>query len=200
MMHPSAELRFVSPSIGYGVFATRSISMGTLTYVLDPLDVLLSPAAYERLPEVLRDHVDRYSSIEPNGTRIVSWDLAKYVNHCCNCNTMSSGYGFEIAIRDIAAGEQITDEYGLFNLPDELPISCDGATDCRGFLRPEDIDVHNRRWDDLVRDALRRFREVDQPLAPLLDRTTLAEIDAFLSDNARYRSVRELRRSRPGLA
>ena len=38
MVHPDTELRFVSPAIGWGVFATRDIPTGTITWALDVLD------------------------------------------------------------------------------------------------------------------------------------------------------------------
>ena len=38
VLHPSSELRYINPSIGYGVFATRFIPKGTITWVFDELD------------------------------------------------------------------------------------------------------------------------------------------------------------------
>ncbi len=38
MMHPHSELRFINESIGYGVFATKFIPKGTITWILDELD------------------------------------------------------------------------------------------------------------------------------------------------------------------
>ena len=56
---------------------------------------------------IYKDVIEKYSYTEPNGNMILSWDIAKYVNHCCNCNIISTGYGFEIAIRDIQPGEEL---------------------------------------------------------------------------------------------
>ena len=38
MIHTDTELRFVSPEMGFGVFATKLIPRGTLTWVRDDLD------------------------------------------------------------------------------------------------------------------------------------------------------------------
>jgi hypothetical protein len=135
MIHPDTELRLVSEAIGYDVFATQPIPRGTVTYVKDGLEIELTSRQFERLDEVHRQIVDKYSCIDPRGKRIVSWDHARYVNHRCVCNTISTGCGFEIANRDIAAGEEITDEYGLFNLQAPMAVDC-GCNNCRKLLHP----------------------------------------------------------------
>jgi uncharacterized protein len=117
MIHPNSRIQFISDNVGCGVFATAFIPKGTIVYVKDFMELTITPEQYEKLPHVLQEKVEKYSYIENQGNRIVSWDHGKYVNHCCDCNTISTGYGFEIAIRDIHPGEEITDEYGLFNVP-----------------------------------------------------------------------------------
>ena len=114
MLHPDTELKLVDPEVSYGVFATRPLPAGTITYVRDAPEVTVTPEAYRRCAPELRVAVDRYSYVDERSDRVVSWDFAKYVNHYCRPNSMSTGYGFEATLRDIAAGEQITDEYALF--------------------------------------------------------------------------------------
>ena len=116
MIHPKTELRFLNDTVGYGVFATDFIPEGTIVYVKDSLELIISPTDYLIHTHEMQEVIDKYSYIDVLGNMIVSWDFAKYVNHCCNCNTISTGYGFEIAIRNIIKCEQITDEYGIFNL------------------------------------------------------------------------------------
>ena len=107
MIHPNTELKYISDAIGYGVFATEFIPEGTIVYMIDGLEQIIKPSEYaEHCPDI-RSVIDKYAYIDEKGNRIVSWDFAKYVNHCCNCNTISTGYGFEIAIRDIQKGEEI---------------------------------------------------------------------------------------------
>ena len=43
MIHPSTELKYVSPEIGIGVVATEFIPKGTITWALDPLDQVFPP-------------------------------------------------------------------------------------------------------------------------------------------------------------
>lgn len=188
MMHPETELRFVSSVIGFGVFAKSPIPKGTLTYVQDPLDVVIDPRKYESLEANLKQQVDRFAFIDPAGDRVLCWDHAKYVNHSCEANSMSTGYGFEIALRDIAAGEEITDEYGLFNLSEAFPLSC-GCPNCRHMLRPEDIDRFHDVWDAQIIDALGVFRKHPQSLAPYIESETLADLESYLAGERPYRPI-----------
>ena len=192
MIHPHTELQHVSPEIGVGVFATTLIPKGTLVYVKDPLDIELDAQQFAQLDDISRRLADKYAYIDERGIRIVSWDHAKYVNHKCACNTISTGYGFEIALRDIAPGEEITDEYGLFNITTPIPVTC-GCVNCRKVVRATDIDHYADQWDLQVRDALGYLREVPQPLWPLVDQDTLAALNGYFSGQRPYRSVRTLK-------
>lgn len=193
MIHPATELRLVSPHVGYGVFASRRIPRGSLVYVQDPLDIEITPEKFRSLDEPSRSLAEKYSYIDSRDIRILSWDSAKYVNHSCDPNTMSTGWGFEIAVRDIEAGEEITDEYGLFNLEWEMQCACGGSA-CRGMIRPADGGNHYRRWNRAVQSALLSIHENEQPLMACLDPITRISLDQYLSGIGRYRSVRLLLR------
>ncbi|HEX2898241.1 MAG TPA: SET domain-containing protein-lysine N-methyltransferase, partial [Bacteroidia bacterium] len=153
MIHPSTELRFIGPEVGYGVFATEFIPKGTITYVEDDLEVRIPESQFLSYTEPIRAVLDKYSYIDADGVRIMSWDFAKYVNHNCSFNSISTGYGFEIAIRDIHPGEELTDEYGIFNL--EYPMKCYcGSPNCRREVCPSDFDDYYKEWDKLIQSAL----------------------------------------------
>ena len=192
MIHPKTELRFVSSEIGYGVFATEFIPKGTILYVKDDLEIKVSKARFKRMDQTHRDIVEKFSYIDETGVRVVSWDHAKYINHRCDCNPMSTGYGFEIAIRDIARDEEITDDYGMFNIPQPVEINCQ-CHNCRKVLRPNDIDEYYERWDVLVQDAIGYIYHVEQPLWDVMDAVTKSEIEQYLSSQSEYRSVLHLK-------
>ncbi|MEX1135374.1 MAG: SET domain-containing protein [Balneolales bacterium] len=191
MIHPDTELRFINNIKGRGVFATKPISKGTLTYVKDALEVVIEPDDSRLADPIYKDLIDTYSFIDRDGKRIVSWDHAKYVNHCCQCNTMSTGYGFEIAICDIAIGEEITDEYSMFNFPSSIQLYCD-KTPCRQSITSDDLKHYHKEWDEIVKSALNQFPQVDQPLAPFLCGETEALLNEYLQNGNHYISVLEL--------
>lgn len=193
MFHPKARIQWINDTVGYGLVATEFIPKGTITYVKDPLEIEITRDYFATLPPPLQAEVEKYSYIDEHGTRIVSWDFSKYVNHCCQCNSMSTGYGFEIAIRDIQPGEEITDEYGMFNMEEPLLLDC-GKPGCRRRIAGDDLDRYFEVWDEQLKTSLRALKQVEQPLWFLLDEATKGGLDDFLADEAHYKSVYLLRR------
>lgn len=193
MIHPATELRYISPSIGFGVYATAFIAKGTIVYVQDALEIVL-PADHPLLSaEIYQPILDKYSTVEKDGSRLLSWDIARYVNHSCQSNSLSTGYGFEIAVRDIQPGEEITDDYGLFNLPYDMPCSC-GHPDCRGSIRPSDFEKLIERWDSQLQAALALLIPREQPLWRYLDEATQTAVYTDMATGI-FRSVEALRRA-----
>ena len=174
MIHVDTELRFVSPDIGYGVFATRVIPRGTITWVRDRLDQTLTAEAIERLPPVYHDIVLKYSFVDARGRFVLCWDHARYMNHSCDPTCLSAGYDFEIAIRDIAAGEELTDDYGTLNLDYGFQCHC-GSPRCRREIRPEDLLTFAGEWDRKVAEPFALIKSVPQPLWPFLDERDAVE-------------------------
>ncbi len=188
MIHPDTAIRFVSEQIGLGVFASADIPRGTIIYVRDPLELRLDPRGFNALDFVQKAAIEKYSYLDAEGNMIVSWDHAKYMNHSCESNTIATAYGFEIAIRDIKAGEELTTEYGVLNIQLEYAIGC-GCRECRGALRMGDIDRYHRVWDGWIVGALKAASQVPQALLPVMDATTRAELDAYLAGSREYRPI-----------
>lgn len=168
MIHPDTELRFASPSIGYGVFATRLIPRGTITWVQDRLDQSFTPAALELLPPGYHAIVEKYSFIDSHGLFVLCWDHARFMNHSCNPSCRSAGYDFEVAVRDIAPGEELTDDYGSLNLETAFECSC-GLPGCRGRIQPGDLMTFGDDWDRMVAGPFRLIPAVPQPLWGFLE-------------------------------
>ncbi len=163
MIHPDTELRHVNGHIGHGVFATQLIPKGTVTWALDPLDQVLSVDQEQQLRCRGAALLDKYTYRNRTGQRVLLWDLARWMNHSCAANTLSPGLDFELAIRDILPGEEITCDYGALNEQQPFECACD-SRQCRITVRPEDFDAHACAWDALLRDAFGHIREVPQPL------------------------------------
>lgn len=165
MIHPHTELLRTNRLIGYGVFATARIPRGTITWVHDPLDQRLEPADAERLPELLRAAVERYCYRELDGAYVLCWDHARFNNHSCqpSCRTVGD---FDIAVRDITAGEELTIEYATINVLETFECVC-GAETCRGTVQPSDARDYGEAWDREVLAAARLAPKVAQPLESL---------------------------------
>ena len=188
MIHPDTELRKVNDTIGYGVFATGLIPKGTIVYVKDPLEITVTPEEFIKMDENCQSIVNWFSYTDETGNMIISWDIAKYVNHSCNPNTISTGYGFEIAIRDIQPGEEICDEYGIFNMSDSMDCSC-GSENCRKVIKGSDWDTCGMRWDEVARDSIDCFSLVSQPLLKFVDTQLYQELMQYLNAMHPYRSL-----------
>lgn len=163
MIHPDTELRHVNGRIGYGVFATQPIPKGTVTWALDPLDQVLSLDQEEQLRYRSTALLDKYTYRNRDGQRVLLWDLARWMNHSCEANTLSPGLDIELAIRDILPGEEITCDYGALNEDESFECACE-SPQCRRTVTPEDFDARAPHWDALLRIAFRHIREVPQPL------------------------------------
>src|SRR5262245_7441225 len=120
MVHPDTELRFINETMGYGVFATLSIPKGTITWVRDNFDQTFKPGEVKLMEPAYQKIIEDYSYIDARGMIVLCWDHARYFNHSCAANCLAGGYDFELAIRDIRAGEELTDDYGTLNLRENL--------------------------------------------------------------------------------
>lgn len=165
MIHPSSELRFISAEIGYGVFATEFIPRGTFLWVLDGFDRILKVEERDALPPLLRQQVDRYAYQAADGDYVFCWDFGRYMNHSCAPASRGIGDAFEIAVRDIQPGEELTCEYGTLNLIEPMPCRC-GALSCRGVIQRDDAERYYERWDAEARAAFQIAGAVAQPLLP----------------------------------
>lgn len=196
MIHPDTELKYINELKGRGIIATKEIPKGTVTYVKDELEISIAPEDARQQDPNYKDIIDTYTYTDSDGTKVLSWDNAKYVNHCCQFNTISTGYGFEIAIRDIRIGEELTDEYGLFNLNKEMKLECK-LSPCRKTVNCYDINKYYRKWDNLIKQALHEFNHVNQPLLPYIEPDKIKLLQDFLDHGKNYKSVLELKYPKP---
>ena len=167
MIHPHTELRHISDEMGRGVFATRTIPRGTITWTLCGFDRAFSPAEVAAMPPAYQEIIAEYGYIEAGGSFILCWDHARCHNHACNPTSHAIGNDVEIAVRDILPGELLSCEYGVLNLTADLACRC-GAPDCRRVIRGDDALRYGHKWDARVREALPSAARVPQPLWPFV--------------------------------
>ena len=167
VIHPDTELRPADARVGYGVFATRPIPRGTITWVHDALDQTFSPDDVAAMLPLHRAAIIRYAYVEPRGSFVLCWDHARYNNHACrpSCRTVGD---FDVAVRDIPRGGELTIEYAVVNVRESFRCAC-GDPHCRGTVQPDDARRCADVWDDEAMQAILVAPSVPQPLAPLFD-------------------------------
>lgn len=168
MIHPHTELRYVSKSIGYGVFATQFIPKGTIIWVLDELDQKLDESYIYSLDPIRKSQLIKYCYRDEQGKYILCWDIARYMNHKFQANCICTAYQFELAAKDILPGEELTEDYGYFNLDE--PFYCFPEKESsRTKVMPDDILHFYPEWDHKASEAMKHFNQVDQPLKGLVN-------------------------------
>jgi hypothetical protein len=168
MIHPDTELRFINDKIGYGVVATKLIPKGTITWALDKLDRVFPPTQVAAMEDIYRQVMDKYTYRNAEGNHILCWDNARFVNHSSHSNCITTAYEFEIAIRDIHPGEELTDDYGYLNLDEPFEVVPEAGTN-RTVIYPDDLLRYHTDWDARLLEAFPLLSKVDQPLFQILD-------------------------------
>jgi hypothetical protein len=118
---------------------------------------------------------------------VLCWDLARFLNHSCEANCIAAGYEFEVAVRDIQPGEELTDDYGTMNLTESFPCAC-GKARCRKMVKPDDFNDFWEHWDQDLRGAFGQINQVTQPLRSYF--RNFAEVEEVAGQPAKMRSCR----------
>ncbi|MBI5666403.1 MAG: SET domain-containing protein-lysine N-methyltransferase [Chloroflexi bacterium] len=132
---PRLEVRPLAEKGYYGVFAREAIPAGELLVMW--AGRLMTREQFDRLPPLQRSRsvqVEEELYLVPMRT-----EAGDFVNHSCNPNAGLSGQIALVALREIAAAEEITYDYAMTDGSpyDEFDCCC-GAPDCRGRIRGDD--------------------------------------------------------------
>jgi len=112
-----------SPIHGLGAYAAQPIAEGTPVWRFTPgFDLDLDPVELERQPEHFRKVLLHYGYLDLRLQRyVLCCDDARFINHDAAPNLVpdysQDRYGVDVAARDIAAGEELTIDYGLVEGP-----------------------------------------------------------------------------------
>lgn len=187
MIHPNTRLEFISEKVGHGVVATKFIPAGTITWVLDDLDREFTPKQYQKMNSPYKEILDFYTYRNNKGNYILCWDNGRFVNHSFNSNCLTTAYDFEVAIRDIHPGEQLTDDYGYLNI--QAPFRGIDEGTRRKTVYPDDLPRYYKIWDKKIGAVFYRIPDLDQPLKPLLKTKVLKQIEAVFSGKEELASI-----------
>lgn len=166
MIHPHTELQFISEEVGYGVVATQLIPKGTITWVQDKLDREFSPAELYTMDSVYQEILATYTFRNNKGNYVLCWDNERFINHSFKSNCLTTAYDFEVAVRNIQVGEQVTNDYGYLNLPYTFRGIDEGTK--RKVVHPDDLLKYYKVWDKKLSKAVKRVNKVEQPLRMLI--------------------------------
>lgn len=163
--HASVRLRAgVVQGKGRGVYSTEPIKAGEFLALIGgaalPLDVALGFGEQQR-SQCLQVEDDLVLWISRYEESVADW-----INHGCDPNAGLSGQITLIAMRDIAAGEEICFDYAMCDgsALDEFVCEC-GSANCRGQVTGEDwrLPVLQRRNEGYFSPYLaRRIRKLTQ--------------------------------------
>lgn len=189
MIHPKTELRFISNDVGYGVVATERIPAGTITWALDQLDREFTPAKIKKMNSLYQNILETYCYRNKKGNYVLCWDNGRFVNHSFKSNCISTAYDFEIAVRDIQPGEELTDDYGYLNVSAPFKGIDEGTR--RKIVYPNDLLKHYAAWDKLLIKNFSKILEVNQPLKSLISDKMWDDIKAISAGNKKMKSIKE---------
>jgi SET domain-containing protein len=103
-----------SPIHGLGCFTLQNIPEGAVVWEFHhEVDRAYSVEEFWRLPPTVRKHFCTYAWVNPSDGRVLfSGDLSQFFNHSPQANTRMSADGYRcVAVRAIAAGEELTSDY-----------------------------------------------------------------------------------------
>ncbi len=165
MIIPCTKVVHISDSKGNGVVATARIPQGTVTWVFDDLDRAIPMDRLEHMSLPCREAILTYSYRNNKGHLIFCWDNERFINHSFRANCCLTPYKFEIAVRDIEPGEELTNDYGTFNIIAPFTVDAEGGD--RSTVYPDDLLRCSSLWDGQLHAAFDRFLHVEQPLRPV---------------------------------
>lgn len=137
---------YLAPSSidGVGIFARHPIAAGTCVWRFAPgFDQRYTREEFLALPDAAQRFLAKYSyRSKVSGLYVLDNDLARHINHADDPNVRSVAEDGEpemlsIAARDITAGEEITEDYSLYEDatdPDNLRFLLEPE------LLPDDVD------------------------------------------------------------
>lgn len=177
MMHPDTEIQFISEYVGVGLFATKLIPKGTIVWIKDELDLRLTEEFIESLGDLQKNDVYKYAYLDTDGIYVLHWDHAKYMNHSFNPNCIDTAYNFQMAVKDIQPGEQLTCDYGILGDDEDFECIPEEGTS-RTKVTANDYLTYYEEWDKMARESFKFFYTVEQPLKYLIEKQYVDKVNA----------------------
>lgn len=173
MLHPGIEAR-PSPIAGMGLFARVPLSLGELVWWKDPADVVERFTLEEIRSWAAEDQRRFFATCCQVGDELYSGprdgvvtDIADYMNHSCDPNVWFAGDDAMAAMRNIAAGEEITYDNATCDSAEHFVMECRCRTPrCRGVVRGTDLRTNPELRRRFAGHAMRHVLRGSHPSGP----------------------------------
>lgn len=132
---------------GIGLFAAEFIPKGTLVWQFNPLlDKMWTKEEYQNLnvPPCVRFFLKIYTYYDESRV-VLCGDNARFTNHSENPNCEAQDFLKSVAIRDIAIGEEMTENY------DKVHAGCWNASEFEETSIEKLIAGNSELWDKIAR-------------------------------------------------
>ena len=134
---PGLVARETPAKDGLGVYATRAFAAGTLLCVFG--GHIVDGAGLAAMPDGERRFMVQVEHDLFQLTLAHELEAADYINHSCEPNAGLQGQISLVALRAIAAGEEICLDYAMTDAHPDTGFAClCGTASCRGVVRPDD--------------------------------------------------------------
>jgi hypothetical protein len=140
------------------------------------------------MDKMYQEVMDKYTYRNPEGNYIFCWDNARFINHSANANCITTAYEFEIAIRDIQPGEELTDDYGYLNLEEPFEVMPEPGSN-RNVVYPDDLLRYYPVWDEKLLSAFPHLLDVKQPLFHILDKSAQQKATSIAKGEKKMDSI-----------
>ena len=121
---------------GEGTFAAVDIGAGERIFAVDDSNVVPEGVDLEEIEREHRHHCDDIAG----GKKVILGEPDGCINHCCDPNLVrktEAGVRYEISLRDISAGEELTHDYCINGGGDTVWECNCGSARCRGTIHSD---------------------------------------------------------------
>ncbi|WP_395085672.1 SET domain-containing protein-lysine N-methyltransferase [Gracilimonas sp.] len=131
--------------------------------------------------------MNTYSYRNSKGNFVLCWDKGRFVNHSFKPNCMSTAHDFELAIRNIQPGEELTNDYGYLNVISPFRPVDEGTK--RKAVFPDDLLNFYKSWDEKVQNVFSDIIWQQQPLKPLISDELWDKIHSIIEGREEMESI-----------
>src|SRR5690606_7950079 len=153
----------------------------------DIFDREFSDEEIRKMDPVHRELAETYCFRNSKGHHVLCWDNGRFVNHSFRSNCFTTPYNFEIAVRDIQAGEELTDDYGYLNISSPFKAMDEGTS--RKMVYPDDILTFHKEWDAQLIETMPCVPKVQQDMKNLISDELWQQIEAIAAGQKQMDSI-----------